>query len=38
MSEFKEQGTASSVIQPNSFLKYGVFEEDLKTLYSKEKV
>lgn len=38
ISQFKEYGNASPMIQPNSFVKYGIFEEDLNKLFSKEEV
>lgn len=38
ISEFKEYGNASSMIQPNAFTKYGIFEEDLNELFTKEEV
>lgn len=36
--EFSEYGDASSAVQPNVFAQYGVFEEDLCTLYPKNEV
>lgn len=38
ISEFNEYGDAASMINPNAFTKYGIFQEDLNALYTKEEV